>query len=55
MQLLLRTALLSSSIVFIAGVSILYSNLSAGWAGLAFNFATQITNQISVIDAYYRV
>ncbi|KAJ3351086.1 hypothetical protein HDU91_006165 [Kappamyces sp. JEL0680] len=42
-----RSALLSCSMLFIAGVSILQSNLSAGWAGLVFNFAAQITQMIN--------
>jgi ABC-type multidrug transport system fused ATPase/permease subunit len=45
--LLFRTALLSCAIVASAGVSILLSGLSAGWAGVAFNFASQITNMIA--------
>ena len=43
----IRTAILSSVIVFIAGVSILLGRLSAGWAGLTFNFAAQITSMIN--------
>ena len=39
--------MLSGIIVLGAGCSILLSNLSAGWAGLAFNFASQITSMIS--------
>jgi ABC-type multidrug transport system fused ATPase/permease subunit len=45
--LMFRSALLSCCIVLCAGVSILLSNLSAGWAGVAFNFASQVTNMIS--------
>ncbi len=43
----MRSAVLSCAIVFIAGVSILLSNLSAGWAGLTFIFASQITMMIN--------
>lgn len=39
--------MLSGTIVFGAGLSILFSNLSAGWAGVAFNFAGQITDLVS--------
>ena len=42
-----RTSVLSSFIVFIAGASIIITNLPAGWAGLAFNFASQITTMIN--------
>jgi ABC-type multidrug transport system fused ATPase/permease subunit len=45
--LLFRNALLSCCIVLCAGISILLSGLSAGWAGVAFNFSSQITNMIS--------
>lgn len=42
-----RTSFLSSVLVFIAGASILSSNLSAGWAGLAFNFANEVTSMLN--------
>lgn len=45
--LIFRTALLSGLIVFGAGTTILFTNLSAGWAGIAFNYASQITSMIS--------
>ncbi|KAI8891704.1 P-loop containing nucleoside triphosphate hydrolase protein, partial [Globomyces pollinis-pini] len=47
--LVIRTTSLSAFVLFVAGLSILYSNSTAGWAGLAFTFATQITNCISDI------
>ncbi|KAI8921698.1 hypothetical protein BC831DRAFT_515070 [Entophlyctis helioformis] len=45
----LRMAVLSATIVFGAGLSILVSGVSAGWAGVAFNFATQFTGMMSAI------
>jgi ABC-type multidrug transport system fused ATPase/permease subunit len=41
-----RTSIISSAIVFVAGISILFSSITAGWAGVAFTFASQITNMI---------
>ncbi|KAI8893302.1 P-loop containing nucleoside triphosphate hydrolase protein [Globomyces pollinis-pini] len=51
--LMVRTSILSAFIVFLAGGSVLYSNLSAGWAGVAFNFASQITTTITDIIQYH--
>lgn len=42
-----RTAILSSLVVFVAGGSVLFSNLSAGWAGLTLSIASSITSMLS--------
>ncbi|KAI8915587.1 P-loop containing nucleoside triphosphate hydrolase protein [Gorgonomyces haynaldii] len=38
-----RTGILTGILIFAAGVSVLYSNLSAGWAGVTFSFTITIT------------
>lgn len=43
----IRSSMLSCMIVFAAGISILLTNITAGWAGLAINFASQITSMIN--------
>ncbi|KAJ2999390.1 hypothetical protein HDV02_003008 [Globomyces sp. JEL0801] len=45
--LLFRTSVLSAIIVLLAGISIIYAKIKPGWAGVAFNFSSQITNYIS--------
>ncbi|KAH6565614.1 hypothetical protein BASA50_007974 [Batrachochytrium salamandrivorans] len=43
----LRTSVLSEAIVFGAGISIILSGVTAGWAGVAFIFANQFTSMMS--------
>ncbi|EGF80018.1 hypothetical protein BATDEDRAFT_11954 [Batrachochytrium dendrobatidis JAM81] len=45
--LALRTSVLSEIIVFGAGLSIIISGVSAGWAGVAFIFANQFTGNMT--------
>ncbi|KAJ3312633.1 hypothetical protein HDV04_002775 [Boothiomyces sp. JEL0838] len=45
--LMFRTSVLSGIIVFCAGLSLILTNVSAGWAGVAFIFAGEITRMIS--------
>ncbi|KAJ3272855.1 hypothetical protein HDV01_005178 [Terramyces sp. JEL0728] len=42
-----RTSILSGFIVFCAGLSLIVSNVSAGWAGVALSFASQIVQMMS--------
>jgi ABC-type multidrug transport system fused ATPase/permease subunit len=44
-----RNAILSGTIVFMAGFSIIFSGVTAGWAGLAFTFASQLTSKMSAM------
>ncbi|KAJ3272856.1 hypothetical protein HDV01_005179 [Terramyces sp. JEL0728] len=45
--LMFRTSILSGIIVFCAGLSLIVTKVSAGWAGVAFIFAGEITRMIS--------
>ncbi|KAJ3312632.1 hypothetical protein HDV04_002774, partial [Boothiomyces sp. JEL0838] len=42
-----RTSILSGFIVFCAGLSLIVSHASAGWAGVALSFASQIVQMMS--------
>ncbi|KAL2917185.1 Transporter of the ATP-binding cassette (ABC) [Polyrhizophydium stewartii] len=44
-----RTSVLSKTIILGAGLSIIFSDVSAGWAGVAFNFASQFTGMMGRI------
>ena len=45
--LFLRTSVISAFIVFGAGLSIIMTRASAGWAGVAFNFANEFTRMMA--------